>query len=244
MVASVKQTAQPPCFSSLQPLSTLLQLEQLDLQSHACTATSLQGLPGLSNLKLLSLGLGACGVQDQAGSRIRSLEGISPGLVQFSISFAPDLVSLAGIEGCTSMEKLSLGRCGVSSLQPLRGLTSLKDISVMFGSLTSLEGLNDMSLYCLSLMCCSNLSYLSGLGHISDLKSLHMMQCGVTSLQPLSQLGEGLQTLSVSFCEGVQEEVLELPHVQPTADVDVKHSNVREVVLAGGVRKAARIWQY
>jgi hypothetical protein len=36
----------------------------------------------------------------------------------------------------------------------------------------------------------------------------------------------------------VEEEVLELPHVQPTAYVDVSHSNVKEVVLAGGVRLA------
>jgi hypothetical protein len=61
---------------------------------------------------------------------------------------------------------------------------------------------------------------------------------GVTSLQPLSQLGEGLQILRVYGCTGVQEEVLELPHVQPTADVDVSCSNLREVVLAGGVRRA------
>jgi hypothetical protein len=60
----------------------------------------------------------------------------------------------------------------------------------------------------------------------------------VTSLEPLSQLGEGLQELKVYGCRRVQEEVLELPHVQPTAVVDVEESNVREVVLAGGLRRA------
>jgi hypothetical protein len=41
----------------------------------------------------------------------------------------------------------------------------------------------------------------------------------------------------------VQEDVLELPHVQPTAEVVVKDATVREVVLAGGgVRRAVPHW--
>jgi hypothetical protein len=46
-----------------------------------------------------------------------------------------------------------------------------------------------------------------------------------------------LQKLVVKECSAVQEEVLELPHVKPTADVVVESSNVKEVVLAGGVRR-------
>jgi hypothetical protein len=63
-----------------------------------------------------------------------------------------------------------------------------------------------------------------------------MRSCGVTSLQPLSQLGEGLQELVVYGCGEVQDEVLELPHVQPTSVVIVNGSNMREMVLAGGIR--------
>ena len=33
----------------------------------------------------------------------------------------------------------------------------------------------------------------------------------------------------------MQDEVIELPHVQPTAEVPIARSNVKEVVLAGGV---------
>jgi hypothetical protein len=47
-----------------------------------------------------------------------------------------------------------------------------------------------------------------------------------------------LRKLKVSRCNRVEEEVLELPHVQPVADVDVTYSNVKEVMLAGGVRRA------
>jgi hypothetical protein len=183
----------PFSFSNLQPLSTLQQLEVLYLGGRACAATSLQGLAGLSNLKVLTIDFDSDG---SWGGMLRSLDGISPGVVEFTVlHHHPNLLSLAGIECCTSMEKLSLRWCGVSSLQPLRGLSSLKSLEVI---------------YC----------------------------DGLSSLQPLSQLGEGLQMLEVSGCGGVQEEVLELPHVQPTADLDIGGSNLKEVVLAGGVRRA------
>jgi hypothetical protein len=223
----------PFSFSSLQPLSTLQQLEVLHLVGHACTATSLQGLAGLSNLKQLVL-------ESYRSSKLVSLEGISSGVVDLSIANAPGLVSLAGIEGCPNLEKLSLERCSASSLQPLGGLSSLEDVVLCDCNMTSLEGLNSMSLQSLSLTLCRFLSELSGVEHMSALKDLELARCGVTSLQPLSQLGEGLQKLEVSWCEGVQEEVLVLPQVQPTADISVMTSTVREVVLAGGLK--ASLW--
>jgi hypothetical protein len=221
----------PFSLSSLQPLSTLQQLEELYLWDHACAATSLQGLAGLSNLKVLELEF------DYFGSKLRTLEGISPAVVQLTATDAPDLVSLAGIEGCASMKKLTLNRCGVSSLQSLQGLGSLEQLEISgCGLLANLEGLNSVSLQSLHVTDCSSLTQLSGVEHLSALKSLKVMHCAVTSLQPLSQLGEGLQKLRVEWCYGVREEVLELPNVQPTADVNVKESNVKDVVLAGGVR--------
>jgi Leucine-rich repeat (LRR) protein len=216
-------------FSSLQPLSTLQQLEELHLGIHACAATSLQGLAGLSNLRLLEL--------DNADN-LSSLQGISPGVIALSLHRAPKLQCLAGIEGCTSMGKLTLYKCGVSSLQPLRGLSSMKELRVFGCSLTSTEGLGRMSLLqSLLLESCSSLTQLSGVQYLSALKSLHLVDCGVTSLQPLSHIGEQLEMLEVVECYDVQEEVLELPHVQPTADVVVLYSTVREVVLAGGLRR-------
>jgi hypothetical protein len=267
----------PSSFSSLQPLSTLRQLKELRLEG-ACSATSLHGLAGLTNLKLFALEF------ESDGGVLRSLEGISPGVEEFSLKFAPSLVSLAGIEVCRSMRKLSLLGCGVMSLQPLQGLSSMAELDVFDCSLTSLEGLNSLPLlslslnhcsslthlsgvehlstlkslvvdYCgvaslqslsqlgeglqsLSLTSCSSLTQLSGVEHLSALKSLEVEYCGVTSLQPLSQLREGLQKLRVLGCKGVQEEILELPHVQPTANVVLSSSNVKEVVLAGGLRWA------
>jgi Leucine-rich repeat (LRR) protein len=222
----------PLSFSSLQPLSTLQLLEELHLDTHACDATSLQGLARLGNLRQLRLFL------PDSGGRLRSLEGISPKVTDLALDCAPDLVSLAGIEGCTSLQTLGLRKCGVSSLQPLRGLSNMTEVCVFDCSLSSLAGLNSMSLQSLGLEGCTALTHLSGVGHLSALTSLEVTDCGVTSLQPLSQLGEGLQRLNVVKCNNVQEEIIELPHVQPTADVGVIAGNVKEVVLAGGERRA------
>jgi Leucine-rich repeat (LRR) protein len=182
------------------------------------------------------------GINLAAGAgRLRTLEGVSPGLIELSIGTAAPccVMSLAGIQGCTSMEKLSLRQVDpLSCLQLLRGLSSLKQLDVSCcRRLTSLEGLNSLPLLeILRLTYCNSLTHLSGFEHLSALKRLVVEYCGVTSLQPLSQLGEGLQGLIVHGCKSVQEEVLELPHVQPTANVSVRESNVREVLLAGGVR--------
>jgi hypothetical protein len=217
-------------FSSLQPLSTLLRLEVLQLGGWACAATSLYGLAGLSNLKLLKLG---------GAVELVNLDGISPWVVDLSISSATDLVSFADIQCCQSLEKLSLYEYGVISLGPLTGLGSMKQLEVTMCSLTSLEGFGSMSLQSLSLSMCSSLTHLSGLQHLSALNSLEVDYChGLTSLQALSQLGTGLRTLTISGCRGVQGAVLELPHVQPTADVVVEYNNVKEVVLAGRVKRA------
>jgi hypothetical protein len=229
---------QPPfSFSSLQPLSTLQQLGELHLEPHTCAATSLQGLAGLSNLKVLGLDF------ESSGGRLSSLEGIGPGLVELSVLHSPGLVGLAGIEGCTSMEKLILYNChGVSSLQPLWGLSSMTELRVSgCGHLANLQGLNSMSLQYLALAHCSDLDQLSGLEHFSSLKALWLEDCGVTSLQTLSQLWECLDELRVLSCKRVQEDVLELPHVQPTAAVHVSCSNVKEVVFGGGVRRACLV---
>jgi Leucine-rich repeat (LRR) protein len=205
-------------FSSLQPLSTLKQLKELALLGDVAWATSLHGLAGLSNLKLLAVEfdrLRSNCARLECAPPLRSLEGINPGLESLRIEGAPGIVSWAGFGG-----------------------TSLTQLQVVAGGLTSLEGLDltSMPLKTLTFQFCEFIS-LSGLGHLSALKSLAVYNCNLASLQPLSQLREGLEMLIVSECSGVQEEVLELPRVQPTATVHVYCSNVREVVLAGGVRR-------
>jgi Leucine-rich repeat (LRR) protein len=218
-------------FSSLHPLSTLQQLEVLHLGGQACAATSLQGLAGLSNLKELSL--------KSADLRRKHWDGYREAAIPVEDAFG--LVSLAGIEGCSSLESLSLTDGPIPSLQPLRGLSNLKGLNLVCAKMTSLEGLDMRSLRSLHLENCPSLIQLSGLEHFSTLEYLEMMIChGVTSFQPLSQLGEGLKTLSVFACVGMQEKVLELPHVSLSADLDFNICKINEVVLAGGVRRAVK----
>ena len=221
-------------FSSLQPLSTLQQLEELELYAKACTATSLHGLAELSRLERLRL----------EGPMLKSLEGLSMGLTVLGILKAPQLVSLAGFEHLQGLQKLALFDCGVSSFQLLAALGSLGDLSLSSGTLTSLVGLEGNLCTCLQslrLSFCRELKQLSGIEGLTALQRVEIFYCGVTSLQPVGQLVEGLQKLRVTDCRSVQEEVLELPHIQPTPDVNIQHSNVKEVVLAGGVRRTVDV---
>jgi Leucine-rich repeat (LRR) protein len=212
-----------PSFSSLQPLSALQQLQRLKA---SCSSTSLHGLAGLSSLTELEF---------TRADGLRSLEGIGSGVAELSIRGASDLVSLAGIEGCSSLKHLFLEGCRLSSLPPLGGLSSLERLSLSMCRLTSLRGLCGSTLQSLSLRYCSYLTDLCGIEQLTALKELEIASCGVTSLQPLSLLGEGLQNLSVHDCRRVQEVVLELPHIQPKAKVEVWGTGMRQVVLAGGV---------
>jgi Leucine-rich repeat (LRR) protein len=161
-------------------------------------------------------------------------------VAELDIQGASHLISLAGLEGCSNIQGLFLDECGVSSLQPLGAVSSLERLYVSQCGITSLEGLYGWSLQSLRLRNCTSLAHLSGVEQLTALKRLEVERCGVTSLQPLSQLGEGLQYLSVEDCSRVQEVVLELPHVQPTADVRISGNGVREVLLAGGVIRAVR----
>ena len=170
----------PYTFSSLQPLSTLQQLEELKLDDDACSATSLHGLAELSRLKTLWL----------HAPMLKCLEGVGTGLTSLTIEGALQLESLAGTR---------------------------------------------------QLECCGQLKQLSGIEGLTALQQLVIYGCGLTSLQPVGQLVGGLKGLDVSKCRSVQVEVLELPHVQPTANVRIEYTTVREVVLAGGVRRKVHL---
>ena len=216
-------------FSSLQPLSTLQQLQELKLYGKICSATSLQGLAELSRLVTLRLD----------APMLKSLEGISTGLTSLNLDRAPELVSLAGIEHLQGLQELLVRNCGLTSLHPLAAWGCLEGLRID-GSDTSLAGLEGKLCTCLhslTLEFCGQLRQLSGIEGLTALQRLVVRNCGVTSLQPVGQLVGGLKKLHVRECFSVQEEVLELPFVQPTADVSIEASTVKVVVLAGGVRR-------
>ena len=216
-------------FSSLQPLSTLQQLQELKLYGKICSATSLHGLAELSRLETLRLD----------APMLKSLEGISTGLTSLNLDRAPELVSLAGIEHLQGLQKLTLRESGLTSLHPLAALVSLEGLRIggTFTSLAGLEGNLCTCVHRLTLESCQQLRQLSGIEGLTALQRLEVIDCGVTSLRPVGQLVGGLNFLKVRYCDSVQEEVLELPHILPTADVRIEGSTVKEVVLAGGLRR-------
>ena len=124
-------------------------------------------------------------------------------------------------------------------------LTSLEGVSTGLRMLTiesapQLECLNGIEhlqgLQSLKLGYCEQLRHLSGIEGLTALQELRINQCGVTSLQPVGQLVGGLMRLCVNSCHSVEDEVLQLPHILPWAGVYIEGSNVKEVVLAGGLR--------
>ena len=224
-----------PCtFSSLQPLSTLQQLVELELVYNACNAlTSLHGLAELSRLQSLIL----------TAPMLKSLQGVSTGLTCLTIHSARQLVSLAGIEHLQGLRDLSLTHSGVSSLHPLAALGNLASLSIggTFASLAGLEGNLCTSLHRLTLQFCKQLRDLSGIEGLVAVQQLDIAACEVTSLQPIGRLVGGLKKLHVRYCDEVRQVVLELPHMQPSADVSIEFSTVKEVVMAGGVRKTVGV---
>ena len=219
----------PPCtFSSLHPLSTLKQLKEMDLSLTACSATSLYGLAELSSLELLRLD----------APMLKSLAGLSTELTTLEVARSSQLPSLVGIEHLQGLQRLAIPSSGVTSLHQLAGLGSLSDLSIngTFSSLTSLGGNLCMCLQTLRLNSCLQLRQLSGLEGLTALQKLCIDDCELISLQPVGQLAGGLTELYVCECMIVQDEVVELPHMQPTAVVAIHRSNVKALVLAGGVR--------
>ena len=228
---SLEDGAVPFSFSSLQPLSTMQQLEVLNLKD-CWEGTSFEGLAGLSKLTEFMV---------ESNPNLQSLNGLSTAIRVLDLDHAPDLASLSGIQGLMALERLCLCLCGVASLEPLAGLSSLSQLRVHNCPVTSLEGLGgslrtslqDLLLYSLECLC-----DLSGVERLSALQVLTVMLCPVTSVQPVAELNSGLKILRIRECEEIQEEVLELPNMLPTAGVEFNNSNVQEVVLAGGVRRA------
>ena len=137
-------------------------------------------------------------------------------------------------------EVASNGICGAACLVAKPSFVEHFDhVRCVQVPLTSLDGLST-SLQLLPLQHCQELRHLSGMGELRALQRLQISSCGLTSLQPLTLLPVGFGKLSVRDCPEVVEVVLQLPQIQRTADVVVLYSNVKEVVLAGGVQKTVK----
>ena len=200
-------------FSSLQPLSTMQQLVRLELVS-ACTATSLNGLAGLSNLRSVRI------FQARA---LLSLEGLPGGLEDLVLTDLDSVEAMAGLENLSSLRDLSISWCGDASLQRLSGLSNLSSLRILdegawtsqsTGSLSSLEGIEGLGncLKSLQLHFCRSLRSLSGIQGLTAIEDIYLNSCGVTSLHALAGLvAPGLKEIYITGSSGLEEEHLGLP---------------------------------
>ena len=220
-------------FTSLWPFTVLQHLEVLDVDICCCSYTSLDGLAGLSRLNQVTL---QC-------EQLVSMQGMGTGITHLCLLKAGSLRSIDGIEEAVALQSLHLLDCKLGSLRPLAALRCLKTVELVADlgegveGLTSLEGLEGSS-SCLQRLWLAGwvcLRSLDGLEKFQALEEFSVEECGVTSLRPLSQVGRCFQILKVCKCRDVVETVLELPLMEPDSAVKVSESNVRELMLAGGV---------
>ena len=110
----------PFTFSSLQPLSTMLQLECLNL-FQCCAASSLEGLSGLPSLRDLGI---------SGSEELSSLEGLSTSLTSLQLDFLGGLTSMAGVGAAVGLQHLSIRCCNLTSLQSLASLKCLATLVI------------------------------------------------------------------------------------------------------------------
>jgi hypothetical protein len=209
----------PFSFSSLQPLSTLQELQKLHLRGRACAVTSLQGLAGLSSLKLLEV---------HPTGKLSSLEGISPGVIEVWVVDAQGLVSLAGIGSCTQLTALHCNTKDPIAEEPwglLAMVTSLQQLSLAVGAtgdpspLSALTRLTYLKARSKELGADNqapfSFSSLKPLSTLQQLEVLYLVDCAcaATSLQGLAGLSNlrRLALLSpdkLSSLEGISPAVI------------------------------------
>jgi hypothetical protein len=232
--------------SSLQPLTAMRQLQVLTLGSFS--TTSLHGLGELSSLRQVELWRTASLV---------SLEGLNPTvLTSLCLRQLPNVSSLAGLSGLQCLRELRIeGGVGITSLEPLSQLISLRDLAIedlpslagVGNSITGLSLVHVSSLAgtqslgsCLRSLSCSELASLEGVEVLTGLQKVELIGGSCTSLQPLAGL-QNLRELRVNYghyCPDVLDSILVLPHFDPAGSIKIERSRVKEVVLAGGVHRA------
>jgi hypothetical protein len=221
------------------------QLQMLTLGGFS--STSLHDMGGLSGLRRLELGCSAS---------LMSLEGLNPtGLTSLSLHELPQVSSLAGLLGLQCLRELRIeGGVGITSLEPLSQLVSLRDLAIENQELPSLAGVGNsitglrllgvsslagiQSLgSCLRSLYFDELQSLEGVEALSGLQKVQLVHGNFTSLQPLAGL-QHLRKLSVDMWAEVVDSILELPHFDPAGSISIGASTVKGVVLAGGVHMA------
>ena len=193
--------------TDMQWISELTQLESLELSGENAVYENLDFLSGLTELKVLRLPITAQGMGSYDISALANLTELT------SIDLPHSVKDLTPLQGLTKLEYLSLEdgymaetRDSFDSVEPLRNLTNLKELSVRFLNegqvdLTPLSGMTQLQTLSIdaasgNLGQCS-ISSLSALSGLKELRTLTLQVHDLTDISGLENL-EKLEMVSIS----------------------------------------------
>ena len=193
--------------TDMQWISELTQLESLELSGENAVYENLDFLSGLTGLKVLRLPITAQGMGSYDISALANLTELT------SIDLPHSVKDLTPLQGLTKLEYLSLEdgymaetRDSFDSVEPLRNLTNLKELSVRFLNegqvdLTPLSGMTQLQTLSIdaasgNLGQCS-ISSLSALSGLKELRTLTLQVHDLTDISGLENL-EKLEMVSIS----------------------------------------------
>ena len=193
--------------TDMQWISELTQLESLELGGENAIYENLDFLSGLTGLKVLRLPITAQGMGSYDISALANLTELT------SIDLPHSVKDLTPLQGLTKLEYLSLEdgymaetRDSFASVEPLRNLTNLKELSVRFLNkgqvdLTPLSGMTQLQTLEINAVSgnlgqCS-ISSLSALSGLKELRALTLQVHDLTDISGLESL-EKLEMVSIS----------------------------------------------
>ena len=153
----------------------LHQLRPTHLHASGCKDENLDGLKGLTNLKVLELG------------RCTALQNVE------------------GLKSLTSLQKLSFSFCtALQNIDGLKGLTGLQELSLWgCDALQKVDGLNGITaLQSLDLISCPALQNVDGLKGLTGLKTLRLGGCDKIPATALRELRAALPKTDIMFPDG------------------------------------------
>lgn len=212
-----KLTIHGQTLDSLDCLTTLTQLETLDITSCRFPAESLSVLAALPSLTDLTL-------NDCALSTIEGLSG-APSLKTLNLS-NNTIRNLEVITSMTSLQELILQHNAVTSLSALNGLTALEKLDVSYNAITSLSPLSS----CIKLNWLgANDNQIDSLDGIPSLPLLTYLSLDSNALTDVSVLADCTDLKELSFAGNTVTDITALSTLTKLEVFDFSNNQVTEL---------------
>lgn len=212
-----KLTIHGQVLDSLDCLSSLMQLETLDLTSCRLPADSLSVLAALPSLSSLTL-------NDCSLSTIEALSG-TVGLKKLDLS-NNTVRNLDVISSMTGLQELILQHNAVTSLSALSGLPSLNKLDISYNSVSSLSPLS--SCIKLSWLGADN-NQISSVSGVTSLPMLQYLSMDSNSLTDVSSLSGCTSLTELSFASNSVTDISSLSTLTKLEVFDFSSNQVEEL---------------